>query len=142
MSKDFVGRGYSEPTQYRVYVEQDGMRSDMTHRVHGSPVDYRWDGGGPHSADLATALLWLARGVEPEWRTSRLFRNEIVSTWPRHAGECWRISEDQILRWLAEVEHDTAQTESTGRTKARLDQVRGRESRLRRFAATLGGGRH
>lgn len=142
MSEDFVGRGYAAPTRYKVYVEQDGAHSEMTHRVHGSSVDYQWDGSGPDSTDLATALLWIATGVAPEWRASRLFKSEVVSGWPRHDGECWRLSEDQILSWLAGVEQDTALTETVGQTKARLDQVGVRESRLRRFAATFGVGRN
>ena len=142
MNRDLVGRGYSEPTRYKVYAEQDGMRSDLTHQVGGSPVDYQWDGAGPNSAELARALLWLVRGVEPDWRLSRLFASEIVSAWPRQAGESWRMSEDEINRWLAQVEQDTAGTESTTQTKARLDEALGRESRLRGFAATFAGGQY
>jgi hypothetical protein len=139
MSRVFVGRGYSEPTRYKVYTEQDGMRSDMTRQVGGSSVDYQWDGAGPNSAELARALLWLVQGVEPDWRLSRLFASEIISAWPRHAGECWRISEDEINAWLAQVEQDTSRTESTPQTKARLGEALGRESRLRSFAATFAG---
>jgi len=122
-----------------VYVEEGGMRSDMTHQRNGSAEDYQWDGGGPQSADLARALLWLVSGFEPEWRMYRLFRTEIVSAWPRRVGECWRMSEDQIRQWLVEAERDTARAESAGQTKARLDQTRSRESRIKRFAATLSG---
>ena len=42
-------------------------------------------------------------------------------------------------QWLAEAERDTARAESAGQTKARLDQTRSRESRIKRFAATFGG---
>ena len=139
MSKDFVGRGYLEPTRYEVYVEEHGMRRDMTHQVHGSTEGYQWDGGGPQSADLARAMLWLVAGVEPEWRKYRLFTTEVVSAWPRRTGECWRVSEEQIRQWLLGVERDTARAESAGQTEARLGQTRGRESRLKRFAAAFHG---
>jgi|1186.fasta_scaffold698607_2 hypothetical protein len=139
MSRDFVGRGYVEPTRYGVYVEEGGMRSDMTHKVRGSTTDYQWDGGGPESAELARAMLWVVSGVEPEWRVYRLFRTEVVSAWPRRSGECWRISEEQIRQWLAGLERDTAKAESAEQTKARLDQTRGRESRIKGFAAMFPG---
>jgi len=137
MSKDFVGTGYNEPVSYDVHVEHDGERYSLMHRVQGSYVDFQWDGGGPGSNDLARALLWEGAGTDPEWRTYRLFKNEVVATWPRRAGECWRISEEEIRQWLAGVERDTAQGEDAGQTEARLGQVRARESRLRSFARML-----
>jgi len=137
MARDFVGSGYATPTQYRVHVEQDGALSTLTHNVRGSKADYVWDSGGPGSSDLARALLWTATGVDPEWRIYRLFKTEVVSTWPRRSGECWRISEDQIRQWLAGVEADIVQSESPRQTEARLVQERHRESRLRLFGTTF-----
>src|SRR5690242_17207589 len=112
MSREFVGTGYEEPESFAVHVEQGGTRQALTHRMHGDYVDYRWDGGGPGSTDLAQALLWVVTGVEPAWRTYRLFKSEVVATWPRCVGECWRISDEEIREWLAGVEHDTALTET------------------------------
>lgn len=137
MRRDFVGDGFTNPTQYRVYVEQDGARSTLTHKVRGVQVEYVWDSGGPGSSDLARALLWTVTGVDPEWRIYRLFKSEVVSTWPRRSGECWRISEDQIRQWLAGVAGDIAQSESPRQTEARLVEEGRRESRLRLFGTTF-----
>jgi Family of unknown function (DUF6166) len=138
MSRDFVGTGYKEPTSYDVHVEHNGQRYSLMHRERGSYVDFQWDSGGPGSTDLARALLWEVTGVEPEWGTYRLFKNEVVAAWPRRLGECWRISEEEIREWLAGVERDTARTESAGQTEARLEQTRRRESRLKGFAQMFG----
>ena len=138
MSRDFVGTGHQEPTSYDVHVENDGERYSLMHKVQGAFVDFGWDGGGPGTTDLARALLWEVTGVEPEWRTYRLFKNEVVATWPRRAGECWRISEEEIRQWLAGVERDTALAETAGQTEARLGQARNRELRLDSFARMLG----
>jgi hypothetical protein len=137
MSRDFVGTGYSEPVSYDVHVEHDGKRYSLMHRVQGSYVDFQWDGGGPGSTDLARALLWEVTGIDPEWRTYCLFKNEMVATWPARVGECWRISEEDIRQWLAGVERDTAQGEDARQTEARLGQVRARELRLMSFARML-----
>jgi hypothetical protein len=77
-------------------------------------------------------------GVEPEWRIYRLFKSEVVATWPVCEGECWRISEKDIKHWLAGVERDMALTESASRTEARLGQMHDRELRLKGFARMLG----
>jgi hypothetical protein len=137
MSKSYVGTGYEEPGICAVHVEHEGKSYRLTHSVRGSHVNFHWDGGGPGSTDLARALLWDVVGVEPEWKICRLFLTEVVSTWPMGVGECWRISEDEIRRWLAGVERDMARAESASRTEARLEQMRDRESRLRGFARTL-----
>jgi hypothetical protein len=137
MTRDFVGTGHGQPTKYDVHIEQDGAHNTLTHSVSGSYVNYQWDGGGPHSAELARALLWVTTGLEPEWRTSRLFKSEVVAAWPRVVGECWRISEEEIRQWLAEVEQDTAHTENAGQTEARLGQTRHRQSRLKGFLRTF-----
>lgn len=134
MSRDFVGTCYKEPAGCDVHVEQDGKRYSLTHMVRGSSEEFRWDGGGPGSTELARALLWEATGVEPEWRIYRLFKNEVVATWPLRAGECWRISDEEIREWLAGVERDTARPESSSQTEARLGQTRDREGRLKGFA--------
>ena len=138
MSRVFVGTGSGEPAGHSVYVEQNGKRYDLTHRVAGAGANLRWDGGGPHSTDLARSLLWHATGVEPEWRIYRLFKSEVVATWPSRTGECWRISEQEILSWLAGVEQHMAQAESPGQTEARQEQSRRRELRLNRFARMFG----
>jgi hypothetical protein len=138
MNRDFVGTGYKEPGSCGVDVEQDGKRNSLTHKVRGYDTNYQWDGGGPGSTDLARALLWEVTGVEPEWRIYRLFKNEIVATWPMQLGECWRISEEEILRWLARVERDTVRTESDSRAEARLEQMRDRELRLKNFGRISG----
>lgn len=137
MSKYFVGTGYTKPISYDVHVEHDSKRYSLMHKVGGSYADFQWDGGGPGTTDLARALLWEVTGVAPEWRIYRLFKNEVVATWPRCVGECWRISEEEIRRWLAGVEWDTAQTEEPSRTEARQGQMRGRELRLQGFAKML-----
>jgi hypothetical protein len=108
MSRDFVGTGYKEPVSYDVHVEHDGKRYSLMYRAGGTLVDFRWDGGGPGTTDLARALLWEVTGVAPEWRIYRLFKNEVVATWPRRVGECWRISDEEIRQWLAGVERDTS----------------------------------
>ena len=135
MARYFVGTGYSQPTQYSVHVEEGGKQYSMTQQIRGVPTSYQWDGAGPDSNDLARALLWVTTGVEPAWRMYQLFKSEIVSAWPRKQGECWRISDDNISEWLAGVERDTAATEDTGQTKARLEQTRIRESQVKGFAA-------
>ncbi|MEA2574967.1 MAG: hypothetical protein QOH93_2265 [Chloroflexia bacterium] len=134
MVKQFVGTGHKEPISYDVHVEQDSKRYSLMHRVQGSYVDFQWDGGGPETTDLARALLWEATGIEPEWRIYRHFKNEVVMAWPRHEGECWRISEMEILLWLEGVEQDLARTEDPGQTVSRREQTRQRESRLKSFA--------
>ena len=138
MSKVFVGTGSTEPNGYGVHVEVDGKRYSLTQRVAGDQVEFRWDGGGPQSTDLARSLLWQATGVEPEWRVYRLFKNEVVATWPYHAGECWRISDQEIRAWLAGVERDMAREEDAGQTEARLAQSARRETRLAGFARSFG----
>lgn len=135
MSRDFVGTGYSAPTRYDVHVEENGNQYSLTHQVRGTKAGFEWDGAGPGSNDLARALLWVTTGVEPAWRTYRFFKSEVVSAWPRRVGECWRISDDQISEWLASVERDTAVTETTGQTQARLAQTEDRELRVKGFAA-------
>ena len=137
MSRDFVGTGYKEPVSYDVHVEHDGKRYSLMYKVGGSFVDFQWGGGGPGTTDLARALLWEVTGVAPEWRIYRLFKNEVVATWPRRVGECWRISEEEIRQWLAGVERDTARIEDPSRTDARLGQMRDRELRLKGFAQTF-----
>ena len=137
MSKDYVGTGYDGPVRYDVRVEHDGRHESLRHSVGGSYVDFRWDGGGPASTDLARALLWSVTGVEPEWRIYRLFMSEVVAAWPMRVGECWRISEGEIRQWLAGVERDFALTESASRTEARLEQMRNREQRLKGFSKVL-----
>ena len=137
MSRDFVGTGYKEPVSYDVHVEHDGKRYSLMYRAGGSFVDFWWDGGGPGTTDLARALLWEVTGVAPEWRIYRLFKNEVVATWPRRVGECWRISDEEIRQWLAGVERDRARTEDSSRTQARLGQMRDRELRLKGFAQTF-----
>ena len=138
MSRTFVGSGYEAPVRYGVHVERDGVRYGLTQRVRGSEVDFKWDGGGPGSTDLARALLWEVTGVEPEWRLYRHFKNDVVATWPQCVGECWRIGENEVKRWLAEVERNTARAEDAGQTEARLEQERAREQRLSSFARTFG----
>jgi Family of unknown function (DUF6166) len=142
MSRHFIGTRYKDHDVYDVHVEYDGKSYSLTHKLHGLDAGFRWGGGGPASTDLARALLWMTTGTEPEWRMCCLFKNDVVSAWPRQDGECWRISEEEIRQWLAEVEQETARTESAGQTKVRLDQAHGRESRLRRAAATFGGRQH
>ena len=137
MNREFVGTGYIEPVSYDVHVEHDGKRYSLMHRVDGSYTDFYWDGGGPGSTDLARALLWEVTGFEPEWRTYRLFKNEVVANWPLQTGECWRMSEEQIRQWLARVERDTAEMESAAQTEARLGQTQAREMRLNSFARML-----
>jgi hypothetical protein len=138
MSREFVGTGYTEPIKYDVHVEHDGRCYRFTQKVRGAETDFQWDGGGPGSTDLARALLWEVTGFEPEWRIYRLFKNEVVAGWPVQEGESWRISDDQIRRWLAGVERDTAATESDSRTEGRLAQMRDRELRLKSVARMLG----
>lgn len=138
MSRVFVGTGYKEPASYDVHVEQDGERYSLMHKVRGTYVDFQWDGGGPVTTDLARALLWEVTGLEPEWRIYRHFKNEVVAAWPRHVGECWRISEQEIKQWLARVEQDIERTETSSQTKARLEQTLKRESRLKVFANLFG----
>jgi hypothetical protein len=139
MNRVFVGTGYREPTSYDVHVEQGSERYSLMHRVRGVYTDFQWDGGGPGTTDLARALLWEVTGVEPEWRIYRLFKNEVVATWPRREGECWRMSEQEVTRWLAGVEQDTTLAENPTQTAARLGQVRKRESRLKSFATMFRG---
>jgi hypothetical protein len=137
MKRDFVGTGYQNPQRFTVHVEQDGIRQSLTHYVHGTYVDYQWDGGGPASTDLAQALLWTVTGVEPEWRTYRLFKNDVIAAWPRGLGECWRVSEDEIRDWLAELERNTAQGENAVQTGRRREQTRARDQRVRSFVDTF-----
>ncbi|HET9493315.1 MAG TPA: DUF6166 domain-containing protein [Chloroflexia bacterium] len=141
MNRVFVGTGSTGPPGYGVHVEVDGKRYDLQQRTSSGYADFRWDGGGPHSTDLARSLLWQATGVEPELGIYRLFKNEVVATWPLCTGECWRISDQEILGWLAGVERDTARNEDQGQTEARLAQSRRRENRLAGFARTFGGQR-
>ena len=135
MGRNFVGTGYSAPVRYDVHIEEAGSQRSFTQQVRGVPTDFRWDGAGPGSNDLARALLWVTTGVEPTWSMYHQFKSEVVSTWPRQAGECWRISGDEITRWLAGVEQDTAATEDAGQTQARLSQTHARELKLEGFAA-------
>jgi hypothetical protein len=137
MSRDFVGAGHGQPTKYDVHIEQDGGHYSLTHSVSGSYVTYQWDGGGPRSAELARALLWVSTGVEPEWRISRLFKSEVVAAWPRALGECWRISEEEVRQWLAGVERDMVRTEDRDQTESRLSQTHHRQSRLNAFLRTF-----
>jgi hypothetical protein len=65
----------------------------------------------------------------------RLFTSEVVSAWPRRAGECWRISDNQIAEWLASVERDTAATETSGETQSRRAQTEARELKVKGLAA-------
>lgn len=141
MSRDFVGTGYSEPVRYDVHVEEAGSQYSFTQQVGGVNTNFLWDAAGPGSNDLARALLWVTTGVEPAWQMYRLFKTEVVSAWPRQAGECWRISDDQISQWLAGVERDTAATEKVGQTADRLAQTRARELSVRSFADMLEGRR-
>ena len=141
MSKDYVGTGYDDPVRYDVHVEQDGLRRSFTHSAGRPNVEYQWDGGGPGSTELARALLWEVAGVAPEWSVYRLFKNEVVASWPVRRGECWRISDDSIKQWLAGVEHDIELTESASRTEARLEQMHDREMRLKGFSRMLGKGK-
>src|SRR5438477_393007 len=96
ISKDYIGTGYEDPVRCDVHTEQDGKRYSFTHSVREPNIEYQWDGGGPGSTDLARALLWEVTGVDPEWRIYRLFKSEVVATWPMRVGECWRISEQEI----------------------------------------------
>jgi hypothetical protein len=137
MTRDYIGTGHGQPTKYDVYIEQDGARNSLTHSVLGSYVTYQWDGGGPGSAELARALLWVSTGSEPEWRVARLFKSEVVAAWPRAVGECWRISDEEIQQWLAGVERDTAHSEDAHQTEARLGETRHRQSRLKGFLRTF-----
>mgnify|MGYP000200345932 CR=1 FL=1 len=138
MSRYFVGSDYANPARSDVQIQVDGERYSFKHRVGGSYVDFQWDGGGPGSTDLARALLTEVTGAEPEWRIYRLFKNEVVATWPHHEGECWRLSEDEVRQWLAEVETDTVRTENAGQTEARLAQTVAREGRLKFFSPERG----
>jgi uncharacterized protein DUF6166 len=134
MSRVFVGTGYGEPTTYGVHVEQDGKKYSFTQRIAGAKANFQWDAAGPGSNDLARALLWVTTGVEPAWRMYRLFKSEVVSTWPRKVGECWRISSDEISQWLAGVERDTARTEDASQTEARWLQTHARDLKVKGFA--------
>ncbi len=134
MSRVFVGTGYGEPARYGVHVEQDGRQYSFTQQVGGAKTNFQWDAAGPLSNDLARALLWVTTGVEPAWRMYRLFKSEVVSTWPRRVGECWRISSDEISQWLSGVERDTARTEDAGQTEARWLQTHARELKVKGFA--------
>ena len=138
MTRVFVGTGSSGPARYAVHVEEAGDQYSFTRQVRGVPTSFQWDGGGPGSTDLARALLWEVIGVEPEWRIYRHFKNDVVAAWPQCVGECWRMGEDEIERWLAEVEQNTARAEDAGQTEARLEQSRARELRLSSFARTFG----
>ena len=138
MSRSFVGIGTDEPGGCEVYIEQGATRGRLRHSVSGSNAGFRWDGSGSGSTDLARALLWEATGVEPEWRIYRLFKNEVVATWPMRVGECWRISDDQIRQWLATAERDLAVEENASRTEARLDLMQNRERRLKNLNGTFG----
>lgn len=133
MGKVFVGTGYNEPPRYGVQIEEAGGWYSFKHKVDGDFVDFEWDGGGPGTTDLARALLSEVTGMEPEWRTYRLFKTEVVATWPRHVGECWRMSEEEIRQWLAGVEQDEARTETAVQTQARLGQMRDRDERVKGF---------
>jgi hypothetical protein len=137
MSRDFVGTGYSEPVRYEVHVEDDGKHYRLTQQVRGIATNFKWDAAGPASNALARALLWVTTGVEPTWRMYHLFKSEVVSDWPRKAGECWRISSDEISEWLAGVERDTAATEGAGQTQARHVQSQARALNIKGFADTF-----
>src|SRR4051812_47332526 len=134
MSRDFVGTGYRSPARYDVHVEEDGNQYLFTQRVGGVDTNFQWGAAGPHSNDLARALLWITTGGKPAWRMYRLFKSEVVSAWPRMVGECWRISDEEICQWLAGVERDTAATEDTGQTQSRLSQSHARELKVKGFA--------
>lgn len=139
MTKDYIGTGHQNPTRYDVHIEHGTECSSMRYKLDGVLVDYTWDGGGSGSTDLARALLWDVTGIEPEWRTYRLFKNELVAGWPKHVGECWRISDVEIKKWLAGVERDIALTETASQTAERQKQTVARDSRLARFARLLRG---
>jgi Family of unknown function (DUF6166) len=134
MSRDFVGTGYNGPARYDVHIEEDGKQYSFTQQVRGANTDYEWDGAGPGSNDLARALLWVTTGTEPAWQMYSLFKSQVVGAWPRKVGECWRISDVEISRWLARVERDTAATEDAGQTEARLSQTHARELKIKGFA--------
>jgi len=138
MSRSFVGIGNDDPGGCEVYIEQGANLDSLRHLVSGSKAGFRWDGSGPASTDLARALLWEVTGVEPEWRIYRLFKNEVVATWPMCMGECWRISDDQIRLWLATAERNLAVAEDASRTEARLELMQERERRLKNLNGMLG----
>jgi hypothetical protein len=146
LSRDFVGTGYGtaqsqhrdgEPIQYGVHVEEAGKRYSLTQQVRGVATNFKWDGAGPGSNDLARALLWVTTGVEPAWQMYHQFKSEVVSAWPRKVGECWRIGGGDISQWLAGVERNTVAAESAGQTQARLAQTEARELKIEGFANTL-----
>src|ERR1044072_4108791 len=101
MSRVFVGVAH-RAHMYDVYVEQDGQRQRMTRKVNRVHKGYRWDGAGPHSTELARAILWLVAGVELPWSFYRGFASDVLASLPVPPceGECWRLSEAEVRAWL------------------------------------------
>jgi hypothetical protein len=108
MTRAFVGVGHDRhggPGGSDVYVVQNGERQRLTRRVRRLEEGYSWDQAGPRSTELARAMLWLISGVDPPWALYRGFTSDVVAHFPVPVceGECWRLSEAEILEWLRDV---------------------------------------
>src|SRR5687767_3826285 len=113
MSNVFVCIAHSA-SKCDVYVEQDGRRQRLTRRVQRVHEGYRWDQAGPHSTEMARAILWIVTGTELPWAFYRGFACDVLANLPLPPcqGECWRLSEAEIRAWLNDVGWVNAKSES------------------------------
>jgi hypothetical protein len=101
---------YSAPHGFReglasggdVYVESNGIRSRLRHRVRHSPTGLSWGYGGSGPADTALSILWDLLGAAPAPWLYQAFKDDTVAKWPQDTG--WSITEAEIRGWLAIVE--------------------------------------
>ena len=100
MGKIYIGVGHLGSGGSDVYVAKLGKYFPLKHR-YPSPAGFQWGWHGAGLADLAVSILWDVLGEEPPPILYQHFRQDFIVKWPMHNGECWRISEDEIKRWIA-----------------------------------------
>lgn len=97
--------GYGNPEERggpcRVFRHAESGVAGLEHRVLHSPDGFSWGYGGSGPADLARSILWDAVGAEPAPWLTQEFKGRFVAKWPMHEGECWRISIQTVMAWVA-----------------------------------------
>ena len=98
--KFYYGKRYNDAQNIIGVVEVGGYSKckgyPLTHHVFHSPTGMEWGYLGSGPSDLSLSILWDVTGKEPDRTTYMAFKNEFVGIW----GDCWVISEEQIITWL------------------------------------------
>lgn len=87
------------------FVDFDGTRTPVRHRVYHSPTGFEYGYGGSGPADLARSILWHWFDHEPTAAAYQDFKATFVAPLDRNQAE-HRIRCDAILRWT--IAHENA----------------------------------